>query len=72
MNSKGWGVYEIMPLIGKKEIHVIPEGDKRKHREDLACWCVPSVEEYKNAVVITHNAADFREVVEFLVEDEDE
>ena len=72
MTSKGWGVYEIKPQIGKKEINVIPEEDTREHRKDLACWCVPSVEEYPNAVVITHNAADFREVVEFLVEDEDE
>lgn len=47
----------------KRDIHVLPLTDLREHDETRTCWCQPKVERVKG-VVVTHNSADGRELVE--------
>jgi len=51
--------------------HVIPLHDEREHTLSQWCWCEPKVEWINPATnvvwpqpIITHNAADCREIVE--------
>lgn len=48
-------------------VHVLPIDDLREHEETRACWCHPTLEEVDgdpDAVVVVHNSADGRELVE--------
>lgn len=50
----------------KVVIHVVPLNDVKAHRErDCGeCWCAPRVERHGDGVVVIHNSADGRELVE--------
>lgn len=55
-------------------IHVLPLNDERKHDLTADCWCRPRIEWqdqttgeiYAEGPIITHNAADCREVAEWV------
>lgn len=55
------------------DIHVLPENDLRVHQETRECWCRPRCTfsdvgfvgvDDDAAVVVVHNSADGRELVE--------
>lgn len=46
------------------DIHVLPINDLREHQERRECWCLPRVDATSETAVITHHAADGRELVE--------
>lgn len=48
------------------DIHVMPVGDLRAHRETRTCWCRPRVEKQPDwrAALVTHNSMDGRELIE--------
>lgn len=49
------------------DLHVLPIGDLREHEESRECWCAPTCtrEPYEEGpVVVVHNAADGRELIE--------
>jgi len=48
----------------KRDIHVLPLNDLREHDETRTCWCQPKVERVDGGVVVTHQSADGRELVE--------
>ena len=48
----------------RKDIHVLPIGDLREHVEARECWCRPRLTEESGSVIVSHNAADGRELVE--------
>ena len=52
-------------------VHVVPVNDLRQHTLSALCWCAPRVDwrdpetgEHYRTPMITHNAADHREIVE--------
>ena len=49
------------------DLHVLPINDLREHEETRDCWCHPAVtgEPYEETdVIVTHNSADGRELIE--------
>ena len=49
-----------------KPFHIVPVSDLREHCEDDAgrCWCHPTVKRHGRGLVIMHQSADGRELVE--------
>ena len=51
-----------------KDVHVIPINDIREHDESRFCWCAPMLKrdpgDLDAAVVVVHNSADGRELIE--------
>lgn len=47
-------------------VHVLPIDDTRDHVESSSCWCRPFVsrEQETEEVVVVHNSADGRELIE--------
>lgn len=45
------------------DLHVMPVGDLREHRDSIDCWCRPTRDDEEPRVVI-HNAMDQRETYE--------
>ena len=50
-------------------INIIPKNDEKIHVKSPDCWCKPLVEHeaengttYENGPIVTHNAADHREI----------
>lgn len=54
----------------KRAIEVVPVNDLKPHIDGRGCWCSPKVEQVRNeagrkcGVVVTHNSADGRELIE--------
>jgi hypothetical protein len=48
----------------KEDVHVLPLGDVKAHRETRACWCAPRTEPVGKCAVVVHNSMDGRELVE--------
>lgn len=46
------------------DVHVLPLRDLRAHEESRTCWCQPRLEIYGTCAMVSHNAADGRELVE--------
>lgn len=45
--------------------HVTPVNDERPHEETgTLCWCNPTLELVNGNMLVTHNAADCRELIE--------
>jgi hypothetical protein len=45
-------------------VNVCPLGDKIEHGENTTCPCVPRVEIENGEMIVVHNAADARELLE--------
>lgn len=46
-------------------IHVLPINDEREHIEDgTTCWCDPQLITDEPELIIVHNSADGRELIE--------
>ena len=45
------------------DIHVMPEGDWKEHKQSIDCWCHPTRSTEEDQVII-HNSLDGREVQE--------
>lgn len=52
--------------MGAGDLHVVPVRDLREHEETRWCWCAPRLERPEPAglVIVIHNSADGRELVE--------
>lgn len=62
-----WGCLEIRPLGRVSRIlfvHILPIDDLQEHRETASCWCKPTAYEYRERVIISHNAKDGRDLLE--------
>ena len=49
-----------------RSVHVVPRDDLREHEENNegACWCQPRLEHHGRCLLVSHNSADGRELVE--------
>lgn len=48
-----------------KPIHVYPINDEREHETTgTMCWCEPTLDIESGGMIILHNAADCRELIE--------
>lgn len=47
-----------------KDIHVLPVNDLKPHSESRSCWCRPALKREGRGVLVVHNSADGRELVE--------
>lgn len=45
-------------------IHILPINDEREHEEETTCWCNPKLITDEPEVIVVHNAADCRELIE--------
>ena len=47
-------------------IHVYPINDEREHdiRDTTMCWCDPSLDTENPEIIVIHNSADCRELIE--------
>ncbi len=66
--DKLWAIYDCMETAG--ELHVAPIGDRKRHQLRIKCRCRPSLMVVGEAIIVIHNAFDFREIVEWLNEKE--
>lgn len=48
----------------RRDVHVLPIHDLRAHQEARNCWCQPRVEAVGPGVVVIHQSADGRELIE--------
>jgi hypothetical protein len=46
------------------DLHILPIADLREHRESRDCWCDPALEQEQDTVLVIHQSADGRELVE--------
>ena len=46
------------------EIHIVPEHDLQDHQEAQTCWCQPKCELIERSILVVHNSADGRELIE--------
>ena len=44
-----------------EKINILPINDIHPHREDEYCMCNPTIKEYNNVLIVTHNSFDGRE-----------
>lgn len=63
---KPWTASVPLTGDGRRDIHVLPEGDLQPHQETRTCWCVPVVQviDPSQTVFVLHHAADGRELIE--------
>lgn len=59
-----WRVVRFEAKNGERVVHVFPRGDLRRHKRSPVCWCNPTLERLEAGVLIGHNSADGRELVE--------
>lgn len=56
--------WRVAPRTSTRELHIVPVKDLQEHRLSRICWCEPAVKPENLAVLVVHNAADGRELVE--------
>lgn len=50
---------------GIRHLHIVPVNDLREHDEQTeACWCQPRLEREGRTIIVVHQSADGRELVE--------
>ena len=52
--------------MAENDLHVIPVNDTKEHVLSASCWCDLKVEIHGADLLVIHNAADFREVYEWI------
>ena len=52
--------------MAKNDRHVVPVDDLIEHDLSVNCWCNPKIEVIGADLLVIHNAADMREVLEDL------
>jgi hypothetical protein len=45
-------------------MHILPIGDLREHDETRDCWCRPKLQCVERTIIVIHNSADGRELIE--------
>jgi hypothetical protein len=46
------------------DIHVLPIHDLREHEDTRTCWCQPTLRQESGAMMVIHQSADGRELIE--------
>lgn len=45
-------------------INILPINDEREHEEGTMCWCDPKLITDESELIVVHNSADGRELIE--------
>lgn len=65
MPSGGWRNDYWRDAAGRlRRVHIRPVKDLKPHPQSAECWCRPRQERHEGAVLVIHNAADGRDLVE--------
>lgn len=46
------------------DTHITPVDDLREHLESRECWCAPQIDRTGGVVLVIHQSADGRELIE--------